>query len=67
MVKGVGKHKRRVYKLWEEQVVPCTIFEITSKQTGSADLTTKYQLYGQLGIKEYFLFDPLGEYLQPNL
>ena len=67
VVKGISKHKRRIYKLWEEQVVPCTIFEITSKQTGSADLTTKYQLYGRLGIKEYFLFDPLGEYLQPNL
>ena len=67
VVKGVSKHKRRIYKLWEEQVVPCTIFEITSKQTGSADLTTKYQLYEQLGIKEYFLFDPLDEYLRPNL
>lgn len=67
VVKGVSKHKRRIYKLWEEQVVPCTIFEITSQQTGSADLTTKYQLYERLGIKEYFLFDPLGEYLQPHL
>ena len=67
VVKGVSKHKRRIYKLWEEQAVPCTLFEITSKQTGSADLTTKYQLYERLGVKEYFLFDPLGEYLQPNL
>jgi Uma2 family endonuclease len=67
VVKGVSKHKRRIYKLWEEQAVPCTLFEITSKQTGSADLTTKYQLYERLGIKEYFLFDPLNEYLQPNL
>ncbi len=66
VVKGVEKHKRRVYKLWEESVVPCTIFEITSKQTAQADLTTKYQLYERLGIKEYFLFDPLDEYLQPR-
>ena len=67
VVKGVGKHKRRVYKLWEETVIPCTIFEITSKQTAQADLTTKYQLYERLGVKEYFLFDPLDEYLQPRL
>ncbi len=67
VVKGVGKHKRRVYKLWEEQAVPCTIFEITSKQTGQADLTTKYELYERLGVSEYFLFDPLSEYLQPRL
>ena len=67
VVKGVGKHKRRVYKLWEESAIPCTIFEITSKQTAQADLTTKYQLYERLGVKEYFLFDPLDEYLQPRL
>lgn len=67
VVKGVGKHKRRVYKLWEESATPCTIFEITSKQTAQADLTTKYQLYERLGVKEYFLFDPLDEYLQPRL
>ena len=67
VVKGVGKHKRRVYKLWEESAIPCTIFEITSKQTAQADLTSKYQLYERLGIKEYFLFDPLDEYLQPRL
>jgi Uma2 family endonuclease len=67
VVKGVGKHKRRIYQLWKEQAVPCTIFEITSKQTAQADLTTKYQLYERLGVKEYFLFDPLAEYLQPRL
>jgi len=67
VVKGVGKHKRRVYNLWEEQAVPCTIFEITSKQTAQADLTTKYELYERLDVKEYFLFDPLDEYLKPRL
>ncbi|BAP54765.1 hypothetical protein THII_0468 [Thioploca ingrica] len=67
VVKGVGKHKRRVYKLWKEQAVPCTLFEITSKQTAQADLTTKYELYERLGVKEYFLFDPLEEYLKPRL
>ncbi len=49
VVKGVGKHKRRIYKLWEElanghPVVPCAIFEITSKQTRTEDLTGKYAL-----------------------
>lgn len=66
VVKGVGKHKRRVYKLWEESAIPCTIVEITSKQTAQADLTTKYQLYERLGVKEYFLFDLLEEYLKPT-
>ena len=72
VVKGVGKHKRRIYKLWEElanghPAVPCAIFEITSKQTRTEDLTGKYALYERLGVQEYFLFDPLAEYLTPPL
>jgi Uma2 family endonuclease len=72
VVKGVGKHKRRVYKLWEElaagrPAVPCTIFEITSKESRVEDLKVKYTLYERLGVQEYFLFDPLMEYLSPPL
>ncbi len=67
VVKGIGKHKRRIYKLWEERALPCTIFEITSKQSRAEDLKVKYALYERLGVQEYFLFDPLGEYLAPPL
>ena len=31
------------------------------------DLGTKRALYAMLGVREYFLYDPLGEYLQPPL
>jgi hypothetical protein len=31
------------------------------------DLTTKRGLYELLGVREYFLFDPLDEYLSPRL
>ncbi len=67
VVKGIGKHKRRIYKLWEERALPCTIFEITSKQSRAEDLKVKYALYERLGVQEYFLFDPLGEYLAAPL
>lgn len=67
VVKGVPKHKHRTFKLWEEQAVPCTIFEITSKNTRSEDTDNKKRLYQRLGVPEYFLFDPLGEYLSPRL
>lgn len=30
VVKGIDKHDRRTYKLWEEGVAPCVVFEITS-------------------------------------
>ena len=31
------------------------------------DLGTKRALYEMLGVQEYFLYDPLGEYLRPAL
>jgi Uma2 family endonuclease len=67
VVKGVPKHDRRVYKLWEEQAAPCAIFEITSRSTRMEDLGAKRGLYELLGVNEYFLFDPLDEYLSPRL
>lgn len=66
-VKGVEKYDRRVYKLWEEKSVPCVIFEITSRSTGRIDVSSKKGLYEFLGVNEYILFDPLNEYLKPQL
>jgi Uma2 family endonuclease len=51
----------------KEKVAPCTIFEITSRGTRLEDLATKRGLYELLGVREYFLFDPLDEYLSPRL
>ncbi len=67
VVKGVPKFDRRTYKLWEELVSPCTIFEITLPSTRLKDFGDKKGLYETLGVEEYFLFDPLGEYLEPRL
>lgn len=67
VVKGISRHNRRVYKLWVEGVAPCAIFEITSRSTRLEDLGTKRALYEMLGVQEYFLFDPLDEYLSPQL
>src|SRR5262249_53557862 len=66
MAKGVaGKHKRRSYRLWEEKKVPCTLFEIASRETWRKDRYEKPGLYAGMGVKEYFLFDPEGKYLDP--
>jgi Uma2 family endonuclease len=67
VVKGITKQERRIYKLWEEQKTPCVVFEITSRSTRRQDLGDKRALYEMLGVQEYFLFDPLGEYLHPQL
>ncbi len=67
VAKGVGTHWRRSYRIWEEQVIPCTLFEIASKRTWRVDVGEKRQLYARLGVKEYFVFDPEGRYLNPVL
>ena len=67
VVKGIPGGRRRIYKLWEEGQPPDVVFEVTSRSTRSEDLRTKHDLYAQLGVTEYFLFDPLGEYLRPPL
>jgi Uma2 family endonuclease len=66
VVRGVPKRKRGTYLLWREGKAPCFVLEVTSKTTRNEDLATKKALYAKLGVEEYFLFDPLGEYLRPR-
>jgi len=67
VVKGVPKGLRKSYKLWEEGVGPCFVIEVTSESTRDDDLRRKLDLYERLGVEEYFLHDPLGDYLNPSL
>jgi Uma2 family endonuclease len=67
-VKGVdGRQMRRSFKTWVEKAVPCFILELTSKETAQEDQKDKKQVYQELGVKEYFLFDPLHDYLPEPL
>ena len=65
VARGVGKHPRRSYRLWEEKVRPRVFFEISSKKTYRDDIGEKVELYESLKIVEYFLFDPEDRYLDP--
>jgi Uma2 family endonuclease len=67
LVRGVPKGRRKTYKLWEEGRVPSLVVEVTSESTSDEDLAKKKRIYEQLGVEEYFLHDPLGEYLSPRL
>jgi Uma2 family endonuclease len=67
LVYGVAKRKRRTYKLWEERKVPSLVIELTSDSTKDEDLSKKKLCYESLGIEEYFLHDPYGDYLDPTL
>ncbi len=65
---GVEKRDRRTYKTWEEQdKTPDFVLEITSKTTRTKDQGAKKGIYAFLGIREYFQYDPTGDYLTPQL
>lgn len=67
VVRGVDPHLRKTYKIWEEGKAPEVVFEVTSQSTQSEDLGKKMRLYAQLGVQEYYLYDPTADYLQPSL
>ncbi len=68
VVFGVDKKKRHSYKVWEENnQIPSFILEITSRKTQENDEYEKPIKYAQLGVKEYFQYDPTGDYLTEKL
>jgi Uma2 family endonuclease len=67
VVKDCDPKQRRVFKIWEERRTPSFALEITSPKTRREDQVHKMRLYAQLGIEEYFLYDPLAEWLEPAL
>jgi Uma2 family endonuclease len=68
VVKGVSKELRPNYLLWEEGKSPDFVVELTSATTQREDVEQKFVLYRDvLRVKEYFLFDPYEDYLEPSL
>jgi Uma2 family endonuclease len=68
VVFGVDNQERRSYKTWEEQnKTPDFILEITSMSTRSKDQGAKKGIYAFLGVREYFQYDPTGDYLNPQI
>ena len=67
VVLGAPGHDRRTYKLWEEPKAPDFVLEITSHTTRAEDEGTKRRVYARLGVREYWRFDPTGDWLDPPL
>ena len=67
VVVGAPKHMRMSYKLWEEPKAPDFVLEITSRSTRAEDQGRKREVYASLGVGEYWLFDPTGDWLAPPL
>jgi Uma2 family endonuclease len=64
---NVAPGGRDNYKIWEEGEAPVVVFEMTSKSTKEQDMGAKKTLYEGLGVKEYWLFDPRGEWIEEQL
>ena len=59
--------KKLVYLLWEEGKSPDFVLELASRTTLPHDEGKKRLLYAELGIADYFQFDPLGYLMTPWL
>ena len=67
VVFGVEKRERLNYKLWEERHAPAFVLEVASPSTWRDDLGRKRSVYAQLGVREYWQYDPLGQHLPSRL
>ena len=67
VVLGAARRRRMIYKLWEEPKAPDFVLEVASENTWRQDEGPKRTLYAQLGVREYWLFDPREEYFDPPL
>ena len=67
VVFGVKDRRRRHYLVWEEGKGPDFVLEVASKSTWREDLGPKRDIYARLGVKEYWQYDPAGEYFTPVL
>ena len=65
---GVPKLPHRSsYKVWVEGKVPDFVMEVASPGTWEADRGPKKALYAEVGVREYWLFDPTGDFFDPPL
>ncbi|MEG3894809.1 MULTISPECIES: Uma2 family endonuclease [unclassified Microcoleus] len=68
VVFGVSNKERKNYKVWRENgIAPQFVLEVTSETTQDKDQLIKPEIYKELGVTEYFQYDPSGDYLNPIL
>lgn len=67
VVRGIEKKVRRIYNLDVEKKSPDFVIELTSRHTKVEDLGNKRIIYADLGVREYFIFDPLDGSITPQL
>ena len=67
VVFGAENRPRHSYLLWQEPKEPDFVLEVTSARTKDRDQGPKREIYRRLGVREYWQYDPTGDYLDPPL
>ena len=57
---GLDIHARSLYLPWEAGKPPDWALEVGSKSTGDVDTGRKRRIYAEIGVPEYWRFDPSG-------
>ena len=63
---GVASRHHGSYVVWEEGKPPDFVLEVVSPSSGERDEKEKPAIYAEMGVPEYFWYDPKGE-LEPAL
>ncbi len=63
VVRGTSRHERHSCRLWEERTPPDVMVEVSSPTSVQRDREEKPKIYGEMGVREYFLYVP--EYGEP--
>jgi len=58
VIKGVSHHPARSWRVGKSGPAPQVVFEIASDETWKKDLTEKPGKYAEMGVQEYFAYDP---------
>lgn len=64
---AAGNHPRDSWLVWREGKAPDFVMEIASQSTWRRDVTQKRDIYAEMGVSEYWRFDPTGRFFTPPL
>ena len=67
VVFGAAGRPERSYRIWEQGKAPDFVLEVISRSTQKRDRTEKKAIYESIGVREFWLFDQTGAYLEPRL
>jgi Uma2 family endonuclease len=58
VIKGAPKPEMHSWKVGKSGAAPHFVFEIASEDTWRKDIDEKVEIYGHMGVQEYFAYDP---------